>query len=116
MKKVMIVLGIILIGLAGCGKSEKEYVGEYSTKSPGDRIKKQTLEIKLGHIWKSRTEYKSHLMPDSIYSGRWEIVDGKIILHGSSSRIAIYTIEAELKGDELIDRHGSNNKVFIKQN
>ena len=126
MKKVMVVLGIvmILVGLTGCGKSEKDYVGRYVRElEPSDHqagIKKSVIEIKItpGQIrpnyrWESRTEYESSLMSDFTSSGRWEIIKGKIVLHGSAVTIARETIKAELKGNKLLDH--ANNQVYVKQ-
>ncbi len=116
MKKVMVVLGIvmILVGLTGCGKSEKDYVGKYVAESPGHpHIRRTVLEIRQDHTWESRTEYKSDLFPVT-YSDRWEIIEGKIVLH-MSSLIAPEEIKAELKGNKLIDQHGRNNVIFVKQ-
>ena len=123
MKNVMIVLGIvmILVGLTGCGKSEKDYIGNYVCKFPGDHNQKAVLEIRADHTWEYRSKSKvrwsweSHKTWDFTHHGRWKIVEGKIVLHGSGAIIAQETIEAELKGNELIDQHGSNNEVFIKQ-
>jgi len=125
--KTIIVLGMSLIfcgALAGCRKSEKDYVGIYVAEWPEDEahgIKKRVLEIKIApgqirpdYTWEQRTEYKSTLMSDFTSSGRWEIIEGKIVLHGSAVTIAPETIKAELRGNKLLDH--ANNRIYIKQN
>ncbi len=103
MKKVMIVLGLVLVGLSGCGKSGKNYTGKYVDKD-NDRI---VLEINEDSTW----ELRSHI--GALNGGEWEISKDRIVLYEGSIG-GITFMKGELKGNILIDRYGGKGS-YLKQ-
>lgn len=113
MKKVMIALGIILIGLAGCGKNGKDYVGKYIYEYKGmfDN-RKEVLEIKQDHTYILKTDYKNEAMTDLTTTGKWKIDEDEIVLYHKGSGVP--ELIGKVEGDTLVDRFG--NRTFIRQN
>ena len=120
MKKVMVVLEIvmILIGLTGCGKREKGYVGTYVKDT---YYYTSVLEIKPDDTFIISVEqkYGPRSIATNTSEGRWKITKGKIVLEAMTTMLPSTTTQGELKGNELklIGLGGMlGEDVYIKQN
>ena len=116
MRKVMIVLGVLIVLvstiIAGCGKSKEEgIVGKYVHNPKDSDLPRQIITIKEDGSYRLDIDYRNSDVADTTLTGRWEIIKGKIVLYGS---LGIVQFSGEIKGNTLVDH--LNNRIFVKQN
>jgi len=90
-------------------KTKKNYLGEYVYNPSDPYLPRQIVTIEEGGSYRLDIDYKHSDVADTTITGKWEIVEGEIVLHGFAGTIEV---KGEIKGNTLVDH--LKNRIFVK--